>query len=75
MIITSMYTMYQSSVCFIHQVSPVDIESVLLKHDSVSEAAVVGLPHQKHGELITAVVIIKPGHNVTQQELNNFSEG
>lgn len=40
-------------------ISPVSIENVLYKHDSIRECAVIGVPHQFQGEEIIAVVTLK----------------
>ncbi|MGI9353724.1 MAG: class I adenylate-forming enzyme family protein [Rhizobiaceae bacterium] len=41
---------------------PAEIENVLLEHPSVSEAAIVGLPDQKWGEVISCFLTTKAGH-------------
>ncbi len=53
-------------------VYPAEVENVLFDHPSVAEAAVVGLPHQRWGEAVTAVVVPKPGHEVTLEQLRDF---
>jgi long-chain acyl-CoA synthetase len=50
-------------------VYPREIEEVLLTHPAVSLAAVVGVPHQSHGEEVKAFIIRKPGATITEQEL------
>ncbi|WP_275106551.1 AMP-binding enzyme [Nocardioides daphniae] len=52
-----------------YNVYPREIEEVLLTHPDVSLAAVIGVPHDSHGEEIKAVVIRKPGATVTEDEL------
>lgn len=37
------------------------VESALAKHGSVAAAVVVGIPHPRWGEMVSAVVILKPG--------------
>jgi long-chain acyl-CoA synthetase len=49
----------------------VEIETVLYEHPAVSEAAVVGIPHQVLGEEVAAVVKRVPGAEVTEQELRD----
>jgi fatty-acyl-CoA synthase len=39
-----------------------EVEDVLFKHPSVSEVAVIGLPDPKWIEMVTAVVVLRPGH-------------
>jgi len=50
-------------------VYPREIEEVLLGHDAISLAAVVGVPDDSHGEEIKAYVILEPGAQVTPDEL------
>lgn len=45
-------------------IASVEVESVLLEHDDVLEAAVVGRPHPKLGEDVHAVVVPKAGRTV-----------
>jgi long-chain acyl-CoA synthetase len=53
-------------------VSPVEIEEVLLQHPAVAEAGVVGIPDAVYGEEIKAFVVIKPGKQVNEEELIAF---
>ncbi len=39
---------------------PREVEEVLLRHDCVAEAAVVGVPDPKWGERLTAVIVLEP---------------
>jgi long-chain acyl-CoA synthetase len=50
-------------------VYPREIEEVLITHDAVSLAAVVGVPHESHGEEIKAFVITAPDASLTEDEL------
>src|SRR4051794_23761646 len=50
-------------------VYPREIEEVLMTHDAVSLAAVVGAPHDSHGEEIKAYVIKASGASITEDEL------
>lgn len=50
-------------------VYPREIEEVLLTHPAISLAAVIGVPHESHGEEIKAVVILKPGASATPEEI------
>ncbi|MGH8518820.1 MAG: AMP-binding protein, partial [Panacagrimonas sp.] len=45
------------------------VEGALLGHPSIQSAAVVGLPHSKWIEAVTAFVIAKPGHTLTEGEV------
>ena len=50
-------------------VYPREVEEVLYGHDAVVEAAVIGVPHESHGEEVKAVVVTKPDSGVTADEL------
>jgi fatty-acyl-CoA synthase len=54
-------------------ISSVEVEGVLLRHPSVHEAAVVGLPDSKWGEAPHAFVVLKPGAAATSDELRSFT--
>lgn len=40
-------------------IAPAEVESRLIEHDSVRQAAVVGLPHEKWGETVAAVLVVR----------------
>ncbi|PWN02960.1 long-chain-fatty-acid--CoA ligase [Nocardioides silvaticus] len=50
-------------------VYPREIEEVLLTHPDISLTAVVGVPHESHGEQVKAFVILQPGSRLTEEEL------
>ena len=50
-------------------VYPVELENVLLTHPKILEAAVIGTPDERFGERVTAVVNLKPGEEMTKEEL------
>jgi long-chain acyl-CoA synthetase len=50
-------------------VYPREIEEVLMTHEAVSLAAVIGVPHPSHGEEVKAYVILKDGATITEEEL------
>jgi len=50
-------------------VYPREIEDVLMEHPAVSLVAVIGVPHESHGEEIKAVVVNKAGSGTTEDEL------
>jgi long-chain acyl-CoA synthetase len=52
-----------------YNVYPREIEEVLMTHPQVSLAAVVGVPHETHGEEVKAFVIRTEGASITEDEL------
>ena len=50
-------------------VYPAEIENVLYKHDAVHMCAVIGMPHEKWGEVGKACVVLKPGAEAPEDEL------
>ncbi|HUZ48460.1 MAG TPA: acetate--CoA ligase [Candidatus Dormibacteraeota bacterium] len=50
-----------------HMVGPFEVESVLMEHPAVAEAAVIGKPEATIGELVKAFVVLKPEHVGNEQ--------
>ena len=53
-------------------VYPAEVEAGLLKHPVIQDAAVVGVPDEKWGELVKAVVTLKAGKKISEDELMAF---
>jgi acyl-CoA synthetase (AMP-forming)/AMP-acid ligase II len=51
----------------------VEVESVLSKHPAVAAVAVIGLPDEKWGERVHAVVVLQPGQTVTLEEIQTLA--
>jgi long-chain acyl-CoA synthetase len=51
---------------------PSDIETVLLKHSKVAEAAVLGIPDNPRGEVIIAIIHLKSGQTATESEMRRL---
>jgi fatty-acyl-CoA synthase len=54
-------------------ISSIEVEGVLLRHPSVQEVAVVGMPHEKWGEAPHAFVVLKPGKTAREDEIRQFA--
>jgi fatty-acyl-CoA synthase len=54
-------------------ISSIEVEGVLYDHPSILEAAVVAAPHEKWGETPHAFVVLKEGHQLTEDEVIAFS--
>ncbi|MFC7342882.1 acyl-CoA synthetase [Saccharopolyspora griseoalba] len=53
-------------------VYPAEVEDVLYHHPAIAEVAVLGTPHERWGEAVTAVVALQPGGRLTLDELREF---
>jgi fatty-acyl-CoA synthase len=51
---------------------PAEVENVIYSFPKVSQAAVIGLPHEVWGEMVSAVVVPKPGETIDAEELIAF---
>jgi len=53
---------------------PVEVEEVLQSHPKVHDAAVIGLPDQRLGEIASAIIEVKQGETLTEGEILEFCE-
>jgi long-chain acyl-CoA synthetase len=51
---------------------PREIEDVLYTHPAVQQAAVIGVPHDVWGESVKAIIVLKPGAKVTEEEIIEY---
>ena len=54
-----------------HRISTTEVESALVSHPAVAEAAVVGANDATTGQAIIAYVILRSGHEVSESDLRN----
>lgn len=53
-------------------VSSIEVEDCLFSHPSVAEVAVIGVPSERWGETVKALVVVAEGKRVTEQELLTY---
>ena len=56
-------------------ISSIDVENIAMAHPAVAMAACVGMPHPKWDERPIVVVTLKPGQDVSREDLLKFYEG
>jgi long-chain acyl-CoA synthetase len=56
-------------------VYPAEVENALMTHPDVADVAVIGVPDERWGEAVKAIVVREPGSAVTSDELIAFSRG
>jgi fatty-acyl-CoA synthase len=54
-------------------ISSVEVEGTLLRHPAVQEAAIVGMPHERWGEVPVAFIVLRNGESATPGELVAFT--
>jgi acyl-CoA synthetase (AMP-forming)/AMP-acid ligase II len=52
---------------------PAEVESGLCDHPDIAEAAVIGIPDDKWGEAVKAIVVMKPGKTASAADIINFT--
>jgi long-chain acyl-CoA synthetase len=55
-----------------YNVYPVELENLLMKHGSVSDCAVIGVPDDYQGESVKAVIVLNPDKKVSSDQLDIF---
>jgi acetyl-CoA synthetase len=57
-----------------YRIGPAEIESCLVKHDAVANAAVIGKPDATRGEIVKAFIVLQPGHAPSQALIDEIQQ-
>lgn len=63
---------YPKSLFLSFQVAPAELEEIIRDFPNVSEAAVIGIPHDQHGEVPRAYIVPQKGQKVDSEKLVSF---
>ena len=55
-------------------VYPAEVEAALYQHPGIREVAVIGVQHPRWGETVRAIVVLKDGVSLTEQDVIDFSQ-
>ena len=53
---------------------PVEIENFLIENANIQDVAVIGVPDERLGEAVTAIIKLKPGKQMTEKDVEKFCE-
>jgi acetyl-CoA synthetase len=56
------------------RLGPAEVESVLVGHEAVAEAGVIGVPHEVKGEAVVCFVVLKPGTTASDDLRGQLAE-
>ena len=57
-----------------YRIGPAEIESCLVKHAAVANAAVIGKPDAARGEVVKAFIVLQPGHVPSQALIDEIQQ-
>ncbi len=56
-------------LCSGYNVYPDEVDDVLMRHPAVLEAATIGVPDERRGEMVKSFVVLRPGETVTTEQV------
>ena len=54
---------------------PVEIEEFLLEHEKIRDAAAIGIPDERLGEIVVGIIMVKPDREMSEEEVLAYCEG
>jgi acyl-coenzyme A synthetase/AMP-(fatty) acid ligase len=57
-----------------YRIGPFEVESALVAHPAVAEAAAVAAPDEERGAVVRAVVVLRDGHNASEELARELQE-
>ena len=58
-----------------YKVWPAEVEALMYRHPAIQEACVIAAADARRGETVKALVVLKPGHAVTEQQIIDWAHG
>ena len=55
------------------KISPLEVDNVLLDHPAIAQACTFGIPHDKLGEEVGVVVVLRPEMTASEAEIRDFA--
>ena len=55
------------------KISPREVDEILMEHPAVLQVVTFGIPHEKLGEEVGVVVVLREGHTATEKDIRSFA--
>jgi oxalate---CoA ligase len=56
------------------KVSPKEVDEILLDYPAIAQVVTFGIPHEKLGEEVGAVVVLREGRTATEDQIRDFAK-